>query len=108
MDVTLVGSSSQFMHCSVLVLEKQVAFHVTFIYAFNTSVERLPLWEDIVSLSRFAASAPWILLGDFNVVRFPSERTRENLSWPSYMEDLNKCCFDSQLDDLKFLGHLCT
>jgi len=103
-----MGSSSQFMHCSVLVLEKQMVFYATFIYAFNSSAERLPLWEDIASISRSASSTPWILLGDFNVVRFSSERAGGDLSWPSYMEDLNQCCFDSHLDDLKFSGHLCT
>ena len=108
MDVTLVGSCSQFMHCSVLVLEKQVTFHAIFIYTFNSSAERFPLWEDIISISRSASLTPWILLGDFNVVHFLSERMGGDLSWLSYMEDLNQCYFESQLDDLKFSGHFCT
>ena len=51
---------------------------------------------------------PWILLGDFNVARHATERIGGDLTWHPYMDDFNWCCYDAQLDDLHYSGHLLT
>ena len=65
------------MHVSVTILEQQLAFKASFVYGFNTPGERLSLWDDLKQLS---SQEPWILLGDFNVVRILSERIGDDLS----------------------------
>ena len=86
------------VHVSATLLEKQITFQASFIYGFNTPEERLSLWTDIMNLR---GQQPWILLGDFNIVRFPTERIGGNMDWPPYMEDLNQCCSEAHLEDLK-------
>ena len=53
-------------------------------------------------------SVPWITLGDFNVVRFRSEKLLGDQSWPNYKEEFNDCCRAASLDDLRFSGQLTT
>ena len=83
MDINMLYTSDQMVHVSATFLEKQVTFHASFIYGFNTPEERLSLWADIVNLR---GQIPWILMGDFNIIRFPSERIGGNMDWPPYME----------------------
>ena len=47
-------------------------------------------------------------MGDFNVVHFGFEKVGGDLSWLAYMKNFNHCCYDAQVDDLKFSTHLCT
>ena len=104
-DVDILLSSSQIMHLVVTVIEKQVTFHAAFVYAFNYYLDRVPLWRSIQNIANSSSDIPWIIMGDFNVVRHPSEIVGGKSAWPPYMEDLNTCCFEAQLDDLKFFGH---
>ena len=77
-------------------------------YGLNTSQERKELWRSINRLSGIVDDSPWVVLGDFNVVCRPEERSGGDTSWPSYMEDLNVCYYDNSLDDLKFTGNILT
>ena len=54
------------------------------------------------ALSNTMQGRPWTVLGDFNVVRKAVEMKGGALNWPSYMEELNDCCRDSLLEDLRF------
>ena len=82
--------------------------YASFVYGFNTAIERCPLWRDIQQLSIGIASTPWILMGDFNVVRHPAERLGGDLTWHPYLDDFNTCCYQSSLDDLRYSGHYLT
>ena len=62
------------------------------------------LWADISRIASNVQGMPWVLLGDFNVVRFPMEKMDGDISLPPYMEDFNDCCRDAQIDDLKYTG----
>ena len=53
-------------------------------------------------------STSLLLLGDFNVVRYASERMGGDIGWPPYMEELNDCCVESNRVDVGFSGHLLT
>ena len=67
--------------------------------------DRQRLWNSINSIANQNHSLPWILHGDFNVVRYPHEKEGGNLSWPNYMDDLEECCSTAELDDLNYIGH---
>ena len=66
-DVTTLYSSSQIIHISMRVIEKELTFFAYFFYAFNSYIDRTPLWVDISSIASNVQDRPWILLGDFNV-----------------------------------------
>ena len=57
------------------------------------------------TLSQDNLNLPWVLLGDFNIVRSISEKEGGDLSWNSAMDELNTCCSNADLDDLRFKGH---
>jgi exonuclease III len=47
------------------------------VYGPNDDVERRILWEELAGL-RTVWEVPWCIGGDFNIVRFPSERSSES------------------------------
>ena len=71
-DIDMIYSTSQVIHVTVLLIQKQISFQVSFIYGLNSYTERLPLWRCIRQTARVMDS-PWMLIGDFNAVRYPSE-----------------------------------
>ena len=104
LSIQLLYSSPQLMHLSVLLRESQQQILVSLVYALNSAHERVPLWEDLNSVAPTAQALPWVILGDFNVVRSVAEKAGGDLAWTSDMEDFNGCCFSAELDDLKFSG----
>ncbi|KAK1308923.1 hypothetical protein QJS10_CPA09g00678 [Acorus calamus] len=66
-EVTIIGHSSQHVHCSVYRKSTQI-------YASNDYLERRILWSTITSLSAVVNGHPWIVGGDFNEVRFSNEK----------------------------------
>ncbi|KAK1296367.1 hypothetical protein QJS10_CPB15g00779 [Acorus calamus] len=69
-EVTVIGHSSQHVHCSVYRKSTQSMFFVTSVYASNDYLERRILWSTITSLSAAVNGHPWIVGGNFNEVRF--------------------------------------
>ena len=100
--------SDQLIHVDVTILQKQLKFSISFIYGLNCYIQRRHLWSSLCALSAGLLSSPWILLGDFNVVRYNTEKLGGNQDWPAYMNELNDCCLSSSLDDLHFAGQLFT
>ena len=46
--------------------------------------------------------------GHFNIVCSPSEKLGGNPTWHPYSDDLNNCCYESNLYDLHYVGQLFT
>ena len=84
----------------VTVIQKQFTFLTSFIYGFNTHLERCSLWDNIRQVAPLASSTPWLLLGDYNAMRNAAEQLGGTSAWANNMEELNLCCADCSLDDL--------
>ncbi|KAI0499558.1 hypothetical protein KFK09_017764 [Dendrobium nobile] len=54
-----------------------IPFLLSVIYASNNQVERKVLWEDLRNITP-TEGIPWILMGDYNCCRFPSEKLGGN------------------------------
>ena len=98
-------SSPQIQHLLVHIIGSQQNFLVTFVYGLNYPHERISLWEDIGNFYQQSQHLPWVLFGDFNIVRSISEKQGGDMSWTAAMEDLNCCCHEADLEDLRFTGH---
>ncbi|XP_077237378.1 uncharacterized protein LOC143879071 [Tasmannia lanceolata] len=99
---TLMGDSDQYIHGTITHLQSKESFLLSAIYARNYGGERKALWEALRSLR--SSSQPWLLVGDFNVTRFHSERLG---GAPPNIEDMNAfndCIDDCSLLDLKTVG----
>lgn len=47
-------------------------------------------------------------MGDFNATRSQSKKLRENARKDFYSDDLNLCCREAELADLRFMGNYMT
>ncbi|PWA89282.1 hypothetical protein CTI12_AA034600 [Artemisia annua] len=66
-------------------------FFCSFFYAHYKDAGRKPLWNDLVKHSIVVKDEPWVLLGDFNVILEPSERSFGSSSITSGMEEFRSC-----------------
>ncbi|KAL2901378.1 Segregation and condensation protein B-like protein [Bienertia sinuspersici] len=78
--------TAQTIHCAVSPKSEADPFNCTFIYAFNTTVERQSLWQ---SLKEYAKQhpGPWLIMGDINCVINMEER----LGSQDYKERIQQC-----------------
>ena len=76
------------------------------VYGPNSNAERCCLWDELAGLLS-CWILPWCIGEDFNVTRFPSER-----SWgrriSSAMRDFSDFIFERGLMDLSLTGGVCT
>nr|XP_016450704.1 PREDICTED: uncharacterized protein LOC107775483 [Nicotiana tabacum] len=81
---------------------QEFVWHLTSIYAANDRVERKEVWWEI-GAARGLFTGPWVVCGDFNTVRYPSEKkncvryTRSMAEFSDFIEDMG-------LVDLQLLG----
>ena len=80
----------------------QFAWAFTGVYGPNLHRDRRLLWEEICGLNSWW-SVPWSVGGDFNVVRFPSERFRSN-SFTAAMREFSNFISEQGLIDLPLQG----
>ncbi|KAK1284260.1 Trichome differentiation protein GL1 [Acorus calamus] len=102
---TVLESSAQHVHCHIQCKKTLRSFYSTTIYASNTYSERLLLWNTITKLSSGLQGYPWIVGGDFNEVRYSSEKVGGRAVHPRRLRKFNSCIEMSSLQDLKALGH---
>ncbi|KAI9176278.1 hypothetical protein LWI28_000684 [Acer negundo] len=74
----------------------------TFVYAKCSQLERRVLWEQLHGSSAF--NMPWVVLGDFNTIRFDTEMVRGRPRNSSSMAEFNECISRCGLLDLRFEG----
>ncbi|KAG2684915.1 hypothetical protein I3760_10G097900 [Carya illinoinensis] len=68
----------------------------------NVVQERSSLWAELAGMY-YLWDLPWVVCGDFNVVRFPCERERATYMTRS-MEEFSELIFDLNLIDLPLFG----
>lgn len=87
------------IHCS---LEERTRgkppFWCTFIYAFNSALERCALWEDLIAL-HVHIRGPWVMMGDFNCIMKPEERIGVAVR-PQEIVDIQDCMLRCGMTDL--------
>ncbi|XP_073151778.1 uncharacterized protein [Henckelia pumila] len=75
----------------------------SFIYGRNSVVARRPLWDFLINHGE-NISLPWILLGDFNCVRYPHEKMGGIPIVPRDMADRRNCINRLELSDVNHVG----
>jgi hypothetical protein len=72
------------------------------VYGPNDDVDRRELWDELAGMMSWW-EMPWCIGGDFNVVRFPSERLGVS-DYSIVMEEFSKFIFMQSLMDLSLEG----
>ncbi|KAG5544078.1 hypothetical protein RHGRI_016730 [Rhododendron griersonianum] len=99
--VDVIFSSSQLIVVKVLNVD-QLIFYISCVYGHNLMVDRRVLWADMKSLAPAIGDAPWLQLGDLNVVRRLLERLVGFDNSASL--EFNSCLDDICMDDMPFKG----
>lgn len=73
--IDVLDSSDQHMWCKIKDLNGDIHFFACFVYAQNTYGLRRPLFNKLEVLAQLYGDFPCILLGDFNAIRFPYEKS---------------------------------
>ena len=106
--VTIISKSLQMITAEVIwPTNPQIRIIISTVYASNDPDERAVLWSEITSLasSQGLDSKLWLILGDFNQIRDPSEHSLPpTLNSDKRIRDFNQCLLDANLDDLNFRG----
>lgn len=108
-NLSVSYKSAQMITCSVSsVLDNQHAFVISFVYAYNTYIERRSLWQDVVSLAASLPNQAWCCSGDFNITLDINEGTGGDCTWNAGMTEFRDCLTASGLVDLKSSGERLT
>ncbi|KAK9733590.1 hypothetical protein RND81_04G076900 [Saponaria officinalis] len=99
LQVRLLSSGSQWLHLHVV--EDARPVFITFVYGLNDVAGRGAFWGFLKTVS---TSLPWVVLGDFNCVRLPSERISCVPPLWSVMTDFNNAIYDSGLEESATTG----
>lgn len=77
-------------------------WHLSSVYAPNCRNEREEVWGELGAV-RSLLDKPWVVSGDFNMARFPSEKKNCN-SFNRAMEEFSEFIEDMDLQDLPLLS----
>lgn len=89
--IMLHNQSSQLMNVFIEAVNGHQKFFCSFIYAHNRGSGRKALWKDLNKQCLVVKDAPWALLGDFNVILDPCERSFGSLSVTPDIDDFRSC-----------------
>ncbi|KAJ6333869.1 hypothetical protein OIU78_010886 [Salix suchowensis] len=99
-----VESSAQWITCEICNHHTFSGTRVTFVYGFNNYVDRTVLWDYIHRTSEENTYIPWAILGDFNAVMRPSDRSGGAMDWHSHHEDFPNCSKPREKSPFKFIN----
>lgn len=106
LHVQCVKRSKQSIHCLVTHSTEKWECLISVVYGLNGYEKRRELWSELVGMGQ--PPLPWVVLGDFNVVRVRDEACGGSPLWPDWKNDLASCLLDAKLEDLKYTGQFLT
>ncbi|XP_074313985.1 uncharacterized protein LOC141649189 [Silene latifolia] len=93
--------TSQMICCKAHHYGTNIDFCISMVYGFNNAVARNELWNSLTSYCPFE---PWLVMGDFNIVRCPEEKMRPTPPAIHEMTEFNDCLASCHLDDMTSTG----
>lgn len=103
--VEIVSSSDQHVHCRTS--NGSVVMMITIYYGCNSASDRKRLWDSLLHCSN-NVNLPWIVLGDFNIIRWSYEKRGGAVSNYVDMKCFNDCIDSCGLDDFALKGPIFT
>ncbi|KAJ7009375.1 hypothetical protein NC653_000139 [Populus alba x Populus x berolinensis] len=103
-NLSCLQLSDQWVTCDVFSLITKDTFKITFVYGLNTPAGRSSLWNYIKQQAPMYSPAPWILLGDFNAILKPSDRSGGDQNWNGHQNDFGTCIQGFELTQIPYSG----
>ncbi|KAI8551299.1 hypothetical protein RHMOL_Rhmol06G0175000 [Rhododendron molle] len=96
--VDVLQTSDQMVCAKVQIVASSKILYLSIVYASNSFVERRRLWAEMRVFNSVCGNSPWIMVGDYNIVRARSERLEGFDS--NAVGDFNNCLDDLEMEDL--------
>ncbi|KAL2252865.1 UNVERIFIED_CONTAM: hypothetical protein Sindi_0081200 [Sesamum indicum] len=90
-DVVVIESGTQFMHCLINIHALHESVAITVIYGATEMADRRELWRSLETISLHCVDVPWLVGGDFNAVRDISEICGASGDIRMAMDEFNIC-----------------
>nr|GEX46926.1 hypothetical protein [Tanacetum cinerariifolium] len=100
----VMEQSAQVIHYYVAPLNGDKKFHWSFIYAHVHIMERRSLWRSLHKYKRSIQDEPWVILGYFNAILDPSEKSMGGSKITTAMGDFRECVSDIGMEDIAMFG----
>ncbi|XP_024004020.1 uncharacterized protein LOC112081493 [Eutrema salsugineum] len=104
--LTVFFKSSQIITCVIQLPHTTSEVCISYVYGVNSKSGRQQMWDDLHSLSVNPAISflPWAVMGDFNQILNPSEKSNGGTRISRGMQDFRNCASSAGLFDLSIRG----
>ncbi|XP_019155207.1 PREDICTED: uncharacterized protein LOC109184888 [Ipomoea nil] len=106
-DCTILDVSAQCIHCALKCKTSNKIFQCSIVYGLYSVVERRQLWNKLMELNP-QSNVPWLVCGDFNVVKCPEEKQGGVIPSNYFTKDFVDCCSSLGLSDAPSIGNFFT
>ncbi|KAF5815287.1 putative RNA-directed DNA polymerase [Helianthus annuus] len=103
-DLTVVDYNEQVIHCAIKSIGNMDVLMCSFVYGFTKIAGRRSLWKSLVDFSRSVRDVPWVLLGDFNAILNPDEKSNGCKRVNYGMEEFKCCINEMNVVDISMSG----
>ncbi|XP_039161739.1 uncharacterized protein LOC104455464 [Eucalyptus grandis] len=100
----LISSNDQAIHGCLKGLSSNFTCCVSAIYGEHSFMRQRPLWSDLINCDDFFQDYAWIVAGDFNAIKDPSDRVGSYNAWIPCFDDFKLCLDQTELEDLRYSG----
>ena len=67
--ITVIDKCDQSINCYIKSLKHNLCWFHFFVYGANKGLDRKMLWTNLGAMKIKVANSPWMICGDFNVVK---------------------------------------
>ncbi|KAL3749604.1 hypothetical protein ACJRO7_010698 [Eucalyptus globulus] len=99
-----ISITDQAIHGSLNCILSGRRCSISTVYGEHTFVRRRPLWEDLQHYNEIFQDVAWLVVGDFNAIKDPSDRIGSSTNWIPYFDEFANCLNQTELTDLRFVG----
>lgn len=97
--VKYVSGSDQVIHVDVSYIDGKFNDVLSFVYAWNTRLQRVKLWAEFISF-RSTCVKPWLVIDDFNAYIADNGKIGYEGVSIEPCEEMRSCLFKCSLEDL--------
>ncbi|XP_040998178.1 uncharacterized protein LOC121244222 [Juglans microcarpa x Juglans regia] len=101
-ELNLVIDSMSEQHVTMRIVDNLQLVFLTFVYAKCNYQEWCRLWSH---LEAFNCTDPWLVMGDFNIIRHDGERCGGRPRLATAMDDFNACLDNCGLIEMSYTGN---
>ncbi|KAJ6399834.1 hypothetical protein OIU84_015485 [Salix udensis] len=103
-NLTCIHSNPQWITCEAASVTTGEIFLITYVYGCNTPAGREPLWNYLSTNCHQFSIKPWVIMGDFNAIMHPSQRSGGDTQWHNHHEEFRRASHQAELISLPYQG----